>query len=109
MHQDFGVGIALEVIIALVEQFLAKFLVVGELAVEGEGEPLGLAAVIALEGLGVALVVGPAGRIADVADRGGAVLPAHDLLEFLFLIEPEPLGDRPNSLWVVRIALRSAL
>ena len=73
MHQDFGVGVALQVVVALGEQLVLELLVVGELAVEGEGEPLGLAAVVALERLGVAAVVAAAGGVADVADRGRAV------------------------------------
>ena len=52
----------------------------------------------ALEGLGIALVVGPAGGVADVADGGGAVLPAHDLLELLLEVQAEPLGHRPEFL-----------
>ena len=73
VHDDLGVGVALQVVVALGEQLVLQLLVVGELAVEGEGEPLGLAAVLALEGLGVAAVVAAAGGVADVADRGRAV------------------------------------
>ena len=68
MHDDLGVGVALEVVVALGEQLFLELLVVGELAVEGEGEPLGLAAVVALERLGVGAVVRPAGGVAHVAD-----------------------------------------
>ena len=73
MHDDFGVGVALQVVVALVEQLFLELLVIGELAVEGEGEPLGLAAVVALERLGVAPIVAAAGGVADVADRDRAV------------------------------------
>ena len=69
VHEDFGVGIALQVVVALVEQLFLELFVIGELAVEGEGEPLGLAAVVALERLGVGSVVAAAGGVADVADR----------------------------------------
>ena len=73
MHDDFGVGVALQVVVALGEQLFLELFVVGELAVEGEGEPLGLAAVVALERLGVASVVAAAGGVAHVADGDRAV------------------------------------
>ncbi len=73
VHDDFGVGIALQVVVALGEQLVLELVVIGELAVEGEGEPLGLAAVIAFERLGVAPVVAAAGGVAHVADRRGPV------------------------------------
>ena len=53
MHDDFGVGVALQMVVALVEQLFLELFIVGELAVEGERKPLGLAAVVALERLGV--------------------------------------------------------
>ena len=75
VHDDFGVGVALQVVVALVEQLFLELLVVGKLAVEGEGEPLGLAAVVALERLGVAAVVAAAGGVAHVADGDRPVHP----------------------------------
>ena len=60
---------------------------------KANGEPLGLAAVIALERLGVVAVVGAAGGVADVADGGGAVHALHDRLELRPMVEPERLGD----------------
>ena len=98
VHDDFGVGVALQVVVALGEQLVLELLVVGELAVEGEGEPLGLAAVVALERLGVASIVAAAGGVADVADRERAVDPLHDRLELLAVIEAERLGDRADFL-----------
>ena len=68
VHDDFGVVVAGQVVVVLREQLVAEFGEVGELAVEGEGEPLPLAAVLPLERLGVAAVVGAAGGVADVAD-----------------------------------------
>ncbi len=98
VHDDFGVGVALQVVVALGEQLFLELFVVGELAVEGEGEPLGLAAVVALERLGVAAVVAAARGVADVADRDRAVHLAHDRLELLAVIEPERFGDRAHFL-----------
>ena len=72
VHDDFGVDVAGEVVVGLGEEFVAEFGEVGQLAVEGEGEPLPLAAVMPLERLGVAAVVGAAGGVADVADGGPA-------------------------------------
>ena len=42
VHDDFGVGVARQVIVALIEQLLAQLGVVGELAVEGEANHLAL-------------------------------------------------------------------
>ena len=93
MHEDLGVGVALQVVVALVEQLVLELVVIGELAVEGEGEPLGLAAVLALERLGVAAVGAAAGGVADVTDRRRAVDALHDGLELVAMVEPEGLGD----------------
>ena len=68
MHDDFGVGLPGEVVVLVGQQLLAELGVVGQLAVEGEAEPLVLLDVVPLEGLGVTAVVAAAGGIADVAD-----------------------------------------
>ncbi len=70
MHDDLGVGMANDVVVVAAEQMVAEVLDVGQLAVEGEGEPLPAASVVTLEGLGVRGVVLPAGGIASVADGG---------------------------------------
>ena len=98
VHEDLGVGVALQVVVALLQQLALQLLVIGELAVEGEGEPLGLAAVLALERLGVAPLGAAAGGVADVADGGGAVVPLHDRLELVPMVEAERLGHRPQLL-----------
>ena len=108
VHEDLGVGVALQVVVALGEQLVLELLVVGELAVEGEGEPLGLAAVVALERLGVAAVVAAAGGVADVADRGRAVharcMIASNSSRWL---RRKASATVPTSLWVLSSALRS--
>ena len=96
VHDDFGVGVALQVIVALVEQLFLELLVVGKLAVECEREPLGLASVVALERLGVRSVVAAASGVAHVADGDRPVHLPHDRLELVAVIEPERLGDRPH-------------
>ena len=96
MHDDFGVGVTLQVVITLAEQLLFELLIIGELPVEGEREPFRFAAVVAFEWLGVVSVVAPAGGITHVADRDRPVHSAHDRLEFLAMIEPERLGDRAH-------------
>ncbi len=59
-------------------------LVVGQLAVEGEAEPLVLLHVLPLERLGVAAVFGAAGGVADMADRR----PAGMVLHQAFVLAP---------------------
>ena len=81
VHEYFGVGFAGKMIVLVIEQFLAKFHVIGQLAVEGETEPFVFFDVVAFERLGVAAVVRAAGGVADVPDcRPAAVFP-HDRLQ----------------------------
>ena len=98
VHDDFGVGVSLQVVVALGQQLVLEGLVVGKLAVEREGKPLGLAAVVSLERLCIVSIVAAAGCVADVADRQRAVDPLHDRLEFLAMIEAKRLGDRAHFL-----------
>ena len=85
-------------VVALGQQLVLERLVIGELAVEGEGKPLGLAAVVPLERLGIAAVVAAAGGVADVADRERAVDPLHDRLELLAMVQAKRFGDRAHFL-----------
>ena len=73
VHDDFGVGVALQVVVALGEQLFLELFIVGKLAIEREGKPFRLAAVVALERLGVGSIVAAAGGVAHVADRDRAV------------------------------------
>ena len=72
VHDDFGVDVARQVVIGLRQQLLAEFGEVGQLSVEGESEPFPFAAMMAFERLGVTLIVGSTGGVADVADGCGA-------------------------------------
>ena len=96
VHNYFGIGVSLQVVVALVQQLFLELFVIGKLAVEREGKPLRLAAVIAFEWLRIAPVVSAASRTAHVPDRHRAVHLRHDRLEFLAVIEAEGLGDRSH-------------
>ncbi len=98
VHDDFGVDVARQVVVGLGEQLIAEFGEVGELAVEGEGEPLPFAAVMALERLGVAAVVGAAGGVADMADGGPARELLHDAFVLGLVVEAEGLDDGADLL-----------
>src|SRR5206468_2771590 len=82
------------VVVVVAEELLAEFGEVGELAVEGEGEPFPLPPVPVHERLGVAAAGRPAGGVAGVADGG----PAGELLHgggvLGRVVEPERLEDR---------------
>ena len=93
VHEYFGVGFAGEVVVLVVEQFLAKFHVIGQLAVEGETEPLVFFDVVAFEGLGVTAVVGAAGGVAHVPDGRPAGVFPHDRLALVAVAEAEDLVD----------------
>jgi hypothetical protein len=98
VHDDLGVGIALQMVVALFQQLLLEVLIVGELPVEGEREPLGLATVRPLERLRVAPVVLAASGITDVPDRGRPGLLLEDRFKLVFLIDAERFGNRAEFL-----------
>ena len=98
VHDDFGVGVPFQVIVALREQVILEGLVVRKLSIEGEGKPLGLAAMVSLEGLGVGPIVAAARCVADVADGERAVDALHDGFEFLAMIQTKGLGDGADIL-----------
>ena len=89
---------ARQVVVGQRQQLVAQLGEVGQLAVEGEAEPFPLAAVMPLERLGIAAVVGAAGGVADVADgRPAGVLP-HDAVVLGLVVEAEGLDDGADLL-----------
>jgi len=68
VHDYLGVGVEREMVIASLQQPVAKLGEVGQVAVEGEAEPLPPPAVMALERLGVTHVVCAARGVASVPD-----------------------------------------
>ena len=98
VHEDFGVGLARQVVVVVGQQLRPQLRVVGQLAVEGEAEPLVLLDVVPLERLGVAAVVGPAGGVADVADRRPAGVFLHQALVLGPMVHAEDLADRADFL-----------
>jgi len=72
VHDDLGISLTHEMIVGQSEQLGPQLRIIGELAVEGEAEPLPAAAMMALERLGVAAVGRPTGGIADMTDGGPA-------------------------------------
>ncbi len=73
-------------------------MIVGQLPVEGEAEPLVLLDVVAFEGLGVAAVVLAAGGVADVSDRRPARILLHQALELAAMAEAEDLAHAAHVL-----------
>ena len=69
VHDDFGVGIARQMMIIVRQQFIAELRVICELAVERETEPLVLLQVLPLERLRVVQVVLPTRGISNMTDR----------------------------------------
>ena len=82
--------------VAAAEYALPQFLVVGQLAVETEAEPLVLLEMMSLEGLRVATVFCATGRISDMTDAGlPGVLP-HEPFALLTVLQAKDLTNRPN-------------
>ncbi len=98
MHQDLGVDVALEVVVPFAQEFVLEFLEVGQLAVEGDAVPLRLASMSTFERLGVTPIVASTGRVAHVADAGGALQARHDRLELRQVVQAERLGDGADLL-----------
>ncbi len=98
MHDDFGVDVAREVVIGLGEELIAEFGKVGQLAIEGEGEPFPFTTMMALERLSIAAVVGAAGGVANVADGGPARVLAHDAFVLGLMVETKRLNDGADLL-----------
>ena len=98
MHDDFGIGVAGQVIVVVGQQVLPQFLIVGQLAVEGKAEPLVLLHVVPLERLGIAAVFGPAGGIPHLADCRPAGILAHQAFELAAMAEPKHLADAAQIL-----------
>ena len=93
VHDDFGVGVARQVVVVVGQQLVAELGVVGQLAVEAEAEPLVLLQVVPLERLGVVEVVLPAGGVANVADRRPAGVALHDALGLAAMAQAKHLAD----------------
>jgi len=98
VHDDFGVGVEREVVLAAGEQAVAQVGVVGEGSVEGEAEPFPQAPVMALEGLGVARVVVAGGGVAGVADGGGPVVLVEDCAVLVRVRHAEDFADGADVL-----------
>ena len=71
MHEELGVGIVGQVVVTLVllKQLLAHLDVVGNVAVEAEGEPFPLPSMVALKRLGVFAPLFSAGGVTGMPDR----------------------------------------
>ena len=98
VHDDFGVVVARQVIVAVGQQLVAQLGVVGQLAVEAEAEPLVLLQMVPLERLGVAAVVRAAGGVANVADRRPAGVLRHQALGLAAMAEPKDFADAAHLL-----------
>jgi hypothetical protein len=109
MENDFGVGVESQVMIPVSQQSFLENAVIRELAIETKAEPLSFVDVLSLEGLGVVSVILPAGRIADVPNRGPAGQVLHQGLRLGSVIQTEDLRDRtdilaiPQQRWTIGI------
>ncbi len=98
VHEDFGIGLAGEVVVAVGQEIAAEFLVIGQLPVKGKAEPLVPLQVMPLERLRVAAILGPAGRIAHVADRRAAGVFVHQAFAFAAVAEAKDFADATQLL-----------
>ena len=98
VHEDFGIGVTFEVIIAVGEEVVFQLLEIRELAVECDGEPLGFPPVFAFKRLGVIAVGGATRGVTHVSNRGGSVDPIHDRLELDLLVHSKRFRNRAELL-----------
>jgi hypothetical protein len=90
--------LAREVIVRRRQKLVTKVGEIRQLAVERKAEPFPFPAVVPLERLRVAEIVGPARRIADVADRRPAGILPHDAIVLGLVVEPKRLDHRADLL-----------
>ena len=98
VHQHFGIRLAGEVVVVIVEQLLAEVHEVGQLPVKGEAKPLVLLDVMAFERLGVAAIVLAAGGVADVTDGRPTGVLLHQVFVLAPVVEAKDLAHVPHFL-----------
>ena len=98
MQDDFGIGVASQMMVSLAREFFFEFLVVGQLAVETKTEPLVFVDVLALKGLSVVPIVLAAGRIPHVSDGCRADKLLHDRFVLAAMREAKDFADRSDVL-----------
>ena len=72
-------------VVGFFQQLVSEFVVVRQLAVEGERKPATLVEVMVLERLSVTFVVGSAGGITHVPNGNRTTVFAHQILSFRFV------------------------
>ena len=82
MQNNLGIGVARQVVIPFASEFVFELLIVGQLAVKAEAEPLVLVNVLAFERLSIVAVVLTTCRIANVTDGRRADQLLHDRFVF---------------------------
>ena len=92
VHQHFGVRLAGEIVVVVVEQLLAKIHVIGQLAIECEAEPLVFLDVMPLERLGIAAVVLAAGGVTHMPNGCSAGILLHQTLVLTPVTEAKNLA-----------------
>ena len=98
VHDDLGIRLPRQVMVPIAQQAVAQLLVVGQLAVEREAEPLVLLQMMPLERLSVAAVVRPAGGVADVTDARATGVLVHQLVALQPMGQAENFGDGADLL-----------
>ena len=98
MQDDFGIGVASQMMVSLAREFFFEFLVVGQLAVKTKTEPFVFVDVLALKGLSVVPIVLAAGRIPHVSDGCRADKLLHDRFVLAAMREAKDFADRSDVL-----------
>ena len=98
MPQDLRVRLARQVKVRFRKNFVTQFLVVSQLAVKAECEPLRFLDVVPFERLGVAAVIFSAGRVPHMADGGRPGILLHHGFGLLLMVQTEDLADGTDIL-----------
>ncbi len=108
VHHHLGIRMVGDVIAGGC-QVVFEMIVIGQVAIEGDGEPFPHPSVDALERLGVGAVGGAAGGVAVVPDGGNAGILLHQAPALVGGVQPEYLVNRPQILMGLQDAVPSRI
>ena len=90
------VGLPGQMKIGFGEDFFPQVEVVRQLTIEGEAKPFRPLDMMAFKRLGIATVVFPAGRVANMSDRCMSGVFGHQIFGKLWVVQVENLADRAH-------------
>src|SRR5690606_23453642 len=95
VHNDFGIGLAGQVMVVVGQQLVSQLGIVGKLAVERKAKPLPPLQVMPLERLGVIAIFTSTRRISHVTDGSPSCIAIHQAFRLAAVAQTEYLANAP--------------